>query len=990
MATVADVAQLLETLEDSSLYWQAGSLPLPSTGRPMNVLGRLNAFWNNVACSVTWNKPTRNNQNVFSHAEKVCAEHLSSQGLSAADLLGPRIITTHKAMHPSNVLPFAEHRDWRGRLWAAEAIDVPEYLDAPSLRKQDWPMDLGRLEIPLHLNPEHEQNLEEAIGKGMGELMWFPVVASWAKTSRYHYFGAYGDKPRVELRSKNHRSSKHHLLGHFGGTKPPPWSGHAEPYTDLACALLVLLVYEVIQVDHEVIVTSAPLPDEQSGSAAAIEDAGPSTLLGAAFTTSQQSSVPKSAMVRLTIRLKQQERCKFLDNTSGLLTGRLELCVLIHYLLKEGLGSGLTVGPDCDGYLNQGMHDVEDADDPLQDALQDAGLSIAQAKLAHERRKKRWGKKEDPPLPAAAKLRMMKAGALESNAPQADCPAALSSVPKLFQLQALDWMLKREETGDARGKGHLSLHPGYLQFITPAGHALHLQRSGTFRFTFNLPTCPISQTCGGLLCDEMGLGKTLEVLMLVLARPPSPDWAIAELPKKRPGTRALQEEKKDKYSKDTESGNNKLPIKTTLIIVPAGLRQQWADEIKAHLQEDAMTWDVLPALDSAMLGKAGPSGGRDAKTGRSQRRTTTKQREEESDDQDVVPIICENGTPMHTCDVVLATYEQLQKELISAGEKSPLLQFGFWRLVLDEAQTVASTHTAAAESVSTLWRRYAWICTGTPMSSKTRDLGGLLKFLAYKPFCHEREWDVIVRLMPGWVGAIRQILHRVMLSRSHADVAEEAALPPCIHENRWLQFSPSQQRSYNAMLADAWKAIAARNHYPYYRYQAFNPMRYFTTLRQMCCDPSEVKQDDSLMGPSEHLSMTDLLERLTLKSFREYDSVAQRLVTTRMVLAAVLWNSGSKEAGLQEFENVRRELQHGKERATCVELASLMSRTGSQGELLSEPRRTAHASTQGPDSQAQEVPGPSAGPSEEATPAKPGANRGKAAGAKRKAASEEG
>ena len=29
----------------------------------------------------------------------------------------------------------------------------------------------------------------------------------------------------------------------------------------------------------------------------------------------------------------------------------------------------------------------------------------------------------------------------------------------------------------------------------------------------------------------------------------------------------------------------------------------------------------------------------------------------------VVPIICENGNPMHECDVVLATYEQLRKEL---------------------------------------------------------------------------------------------------------------------------------------------------------------------------------------------------------------------------------------------------------------------------------------------------------------------------------------
>ncbi|KAK9805425.1 hypothetical protein WJX73_004310 [Symbiochloris irregularis] len=905
---------------------------------------------------------------MFSGAERGSAACMRWQdGRSTADLLVSRFIAAHKARHPPSVLPFGEHRNSQGKLWAAEAVDVPEYLNAAPLKGTDWPMDLGRLDIPLQVDTS--EDVRKAAAKGMGELMWFPC-----KSDPRH--GGWSSKLRAEFRSKRHRSSKEHLLGHFGGISPH-WSGYGEPYSDLACALFVLLVYEIIELEHEIVAGPPP---------------GPSALDPAAASsrTSQQNPAPKGAMVRLTIRLKHQKRSKFADNTSGLLTGRPELCLLIHYLLREGIGSGLTVGPDCDGYLNLGMHGMEDAANSVEDAdnsSQDAGPSTSEA-VAWQPvpRGDTWacGRQPDPSLGKLELEQMLKGGALKSNAPRAYCPGAVRSKPKQFQLQALDWMLKREETGDARGKGHLSLHPGYLQFITPAGHALHMQREHSFRFTFNLPTCPTSETCGGLLCDHMGLGKTLEVLMLVLARPAGP-WAIAQLPKQQPGKQTSQKRKKDKWSEATESSDDTVPIKTTLVIVPAGLRQQWADEIKHHLQRRDITWDFLPALVSAAAEKARPFQGRDERTRRSQRHMTTTQKDEQSEDQDMVPIICENGTPLHTCDIVLASYEHVKQELETAGKKSPLLQYGFWRLVLDEAQQVASTNKAAAVSVSSLWRRHAWVVTGTPMSENARDLGGLLEFLAYKPFYQTREWDAILT-MPEWVGAIKQLLHEVMLRRSHADVAGEVALPRCTREDRVLRFSFTEQHCYDQTLRLAGEAIA--NCYPRWR-QPISPMRYFTMLRQICCHPQVVRQNDMLMGDSEHLSMTDLLGRLTLRSFREYDSVAQRLVKARMMLAAVLWKSGAREEGLQEYAAVSQDLQHGKERAACVELVALMNRTGSQGELLSEPKSSAVDITWTPDTSAQEVPGPSARPSEEAAPAKPGTQKGRRAGSKRKATEEE-
>lgn len=71
--------------------------------------------------------------------------------------------------------------------------------------------------------------------------------------------------------------------------------------------------------------------------------------------------------------------------------------------------------------------------------------------------------------------------------------------------------------------------------------------------------------------------------------------------------------------------------------------------------------------------------------------------------------------PLPELDVVFTSYENLRKEL---AQNSPLLNFGFWRIMLDEAQLVANTNSVAAVMASQLWRRHAWVVTGTPVSSR--------------------------------------------------------------------------------------------------------------------------------------------------------------------------------------------------------------------------------------------------------------------------------
>ena len=82
-----------------------------------------------------------------------------------------------------------------------------------------------------------------------------------------------------------------------------------------------------------------------------------------------------------------------------------------------------------------------------------------------------------------------------------------------------------------------------------------------------------SVLAAGFLCDEMGLGKTLETLMLVLASQPPKGWAVQDLSKMQSAQQL-----------------EPVPIRSTLIVMPANLLQQWQDELSTHVKRGALKW----------------------------------------------------------------------------------------------------------------------------------------------------------------------------------------------------------------------------------------------------------------------------------------------------------------------------------------------------------------------------------------------------------------
>ena len=190
------------------------------------------------------------------------------------------------------------------------------------------------------------------------------------------------------------------------------------------------------------------------------------------------------------------------------------------------------------------------------------------------------------------------------------------------------------------------------------------------------------ETGGGILADEMGMGKSLSILALVIktldganAWRQGEDSTLTELPHE--GTEALT------------------PARATLVLVPSALLlHEWVAEIKKHICEN---------LNVIIY------------HGRNRDREISK---------------------IADSDIVLSTYQTIAIEspVGSSERKSPLLDFAWFRVVLDEAHIIRRKTTTFYETVSRLQAKSRWCLSGTPIQNRLEDIGNLFAFIRAYPF----------------------------------------------------------------------------------------------------------------------------------------------------------------------------------------------------------------------------------------------------------------
>ena len=478
-----------------------------------------------------------------------------------------------------------------------------------------------------------------------------------------------------------------------------------------------------------------------------------------------------------------------------------------------------------------------------------------------------------PPLPAAAL-------------------AGLNESTRLhpFQERGIAWMVHKEAAPD-----RLSLHPAWLQLATPAHHGRSAQllyvHTSTGELSSRFFTAPRLETCGGMLCDDVGLGKSVQLLGLTLARPAPAGWAVDELPLR---------------------SSEVVPIKATLLIAPAALLTQWAEEVAKHTKEGALTCCTYLGLGAARKAAAAArAGGEGAaepevaaeddgeaagRSRRSRRRVPVVEaaaaaagpaagpaagREEDAADGVEYELMArtqrhlfaplpghQGAAPrVEQCDLVLCSFETLRDELrktqgLTAGKDLPLGTLGFWRIILDEAQLVSQSTSKAALMCSELWRRHAWVATGTPINAKAQELQGLLAFLGTAPFREDFVFNALLlsgykEREPSALYRMRTLLRALCLRRSKHDPAVQAqiALPPMEWRTRTLTLSAGERSRYQLAVD-----VLRRSHRAYARASSGRVRSGFksrllgqlngdlTRVRQTVCHPSVVNADRPRVG----------------------------------------------------------------------------------------------------------------------------------------------
>ncbi|KAF9886864.1 hypothetical protein FE257_010987 [Aspergillus nanangensis] len=301
---------------------------------------------------------------------------------------------------------------------------------------------------------------------------------------------------------------------------------------------------------------------------------------------------------------------------------------------------------------------------------------------------------------------------------------------------------------------------------------------------------------GGILADDMGLGKTIQAIALMVSRP----------------------------SEDPQN-------KTTLIIAPVALMQQWKREIQRILKpgEHQLSIYVLHGDKRAVTFK-----------------------------------------DLKKYDVVLTTFGTLSSELkrklhyeemqsSGASEQGlkalmkglPCLgpQSKWYRIIIDEAQCIKNRNTKAALAACRLHATYRWCMSGTPMMNNVEELHSLLRFLRTKPYSNLERFnhDFTRPLKGGNVQAhdkamtqLQVLLKAVLLRRtkeSKIDGRPILQLPQRINETVHAVFSDDEQELYNS--------LEARTQLQFNRYLAAgtvgrnysNILVLLLRLRQACCHP---------------------------------------------------------------------------------------------------------------------------------------------------------
>ncbi|KZT58177.1 hypothetical protein CALCODRAFT_495268 [Calocera cornea HHB12733] len=429
-----------------------------------------------------------------------------------------------------------------------------------------------------------------------------------------------------------------------------------------------------------------------------------------------------------------------------------------------------------------------------------------------------------------------------------------------FQRRSVAWLLQREGVPSAGttsdGDKYFLWQRAVSPFIPPEQEIWFSPLLGSL-----LPVAPRDMAiepgadgiAGGMLSEEMGLGKTVECLGLILLNPP-PASRTPDNTKTLINFDLLGEARETRVRE----------IGTTLIVSPASLQQQWADEIALHAPELRVLvykgWrKELDGVSRARKKRKGAKGVKEDPDG------------ERLADEEL--FLSSWADTTHNYDIVLTTYDDIRREFYvsqprkqrpkrdtavytvpegaDAVVRSPLVSVEWWRVVMDEVQLQGDGKAAAV--VSLIPRRTSVAVSGTPVQDDIRDLLQVLKFLRVPILSDSpRLWARLLK--PSFAHHFQELFQRIGIRTLKKQVQTELTIPP---QRRYLvpiEMGPVERHLYNDLLESAYNALGVDSlGNPVSeggQFDASQLRTWLLRLRQSCTHPQigQLHRNDRVLG----------------------------------------------------------------------------------------------------------------------------------------------
>ncbi|XP_068469968.1 helicase-like transcription factor CHR28 isoform X2 [Phaseolus vulgaris] len=382
---------------------------------------------------------------------------------------------------------------------------------------------------------------------------------------------------------------------------------------------------------------------------------------------------------------------------------------------------------------------------------------------------------------------------------------------------------------------------------------------------------------GGILADDQGLGKTVSTIALILKeRPPLLNGCTnahkSELDLNLdvdddvlPQNGRVKEESnicEDKSSRYPVKSMNLLnqakgrPSAGTLIVCPTSVLRQWAEELRSKVTSqtnlsvlvyhgsnrtkdpyEVAKYDVVLTTYSivSMEVPKQPSADKDD--------------EEKGNVEDQAVSSRKRKCPSNSSK----GGKKRSDGTVPEANARPLAKVAWFRVVLDEAQSIKNHKTQVARACWGLRAKRRWCLSGTPIQNAIDDLYSYFRFLRYDPydvyisFCSKIK-NPISRNPTNGYRKLQAVLKTIMLRRTKGTLLDGEpiiSLPPKYIELKKVDFSMEERDFYYKLEADSRAQFQEYADAGTVKQNYVNILLMLLRLRQACDHPLLVKRYNS-------------------------------------------------------------------------------------------------------------------------------------------------